>query len=458
MYVLKQFPPAEAILPESFIAGSRADLELITRTFCEAYNADVGVEYAEEWINFRDNIAPQSDSVDEYVRNHPLHIPFHDTLVRGAPICVKNAEEAGGHTLPPLPRNRPRKSRPLDYVQWSRRGEQKKATDPSSLLPNVVVEGPPGIERYSVPVHCKSSKVSVFDTIPSSGVRLPPLIATNKDDAIDVKEVDAIASGDYENEQDSESDLDETDNDNEINGWMTCRGIYNIPLYGCARDCVGNTFTIPNKFISKAFFGSKCPSGKIYSIVRKSGAETGDVYFKFYNHVMFPEEPPPEDSDEYCFVRCVEFMSSNINRRMMEWDKKSPVKKAAPREKRSHWQMEVVGPALFDQKHDVDVSSGRKLRSGCVIDSTTTEIIEEPPSSHVTVTTATAMPVSSTLPRTRSSVQQTTLPPIHVQREQLRQKVHQSLANKGYRKPTEHVELSDLSSSESDNSDSDAST
>jgi hypothetical protein len=179
MYLLQSFPRLEtAKFPlEAFIQGSRAELEDVTRKFCQQYNTDVGVTYAEEWENFRDNIAPQSDSVEEWACFHHVHIPFEGTIMRDEAINVApRPDDTRYHPAQAgRPRNRPRKSIPLDYVNWSRRGDKKTSTDPSTLLPNVVVEGPPGIERYSVPVHCTTSSNSVVLPLARSRVRLPPL-------------------------------------------------------------------------------------------------------------------------------------------------------------------------------------------------------------------------------------------------------------------------------------------
>jgi hypothetical protein len=165
MYILSEYPDALLcpIKPEEFIQGSRELLENITSRFCESYNTDVGLEYAKEWEHFRDHVAPQSDSVEEYVQSHPLHIPFHDALTRGGPVRVPSAvNETRDRCAHELIKNRPRKSRPLDYVSWSRRGQQKRTDDPSSLMPNVVIEGPPGIERFSVPVQCRPIAKSLW--------------------------------------------------------------------------------------------------------------------------------------------------------------------------------------------------------------------------------------------------------------------------------------------------------
>jgi hypothetical protein len=448
MYLLNTFPTAHTIEPEPFVQGSRAELEDVTRKFCEEYNSDAGLDYAKEWVHFRDNDAPQNDSVDDWVRTHPLHVPFHDTLVRGAPVYVSDVPK-DGMCAPPVARNRPRKSKPLDYVTWSRRGEDKDSKDPCLKFPNIVVEGLPGIERFSVPVHCRSSSNS-DNTLSTSGCRLPPL-ATDSDVRVDAVHISntcsaAATTGDVvktdSGSEHSDEDDEYTDSDTDVNGWVTCRGTHDIPKYYCARDCVGNTFTVPKKFLTKAHFGDKCPRGKIHSIVRKVGAESNDVYFKFYNHVHFPEEPPSEDSDEYCYVRCVDFMSSSVNRRMMEWDKsyRESVQAKAPRKKRDFWAYENVGPALYDKEPDVDVNSGRKLRStrlrrdaspslNTIEDDEDREDCKSDPGDTSAAISAVALPPPSSSRSTRQSA--TSLPSMDVQNAQLRHNIRTKLVQKG---------------------------
>lgn len=475
MYVLQSFPTATAIAPEEFIQGSRAELEDVTRRFCEQYNSDVGVDYAREWEDFRDNIAPQSDSVQEWVKDHPLHIPFHDTLVRGAPLRITTdpGDALRERTLT-CAHNRPRKSKPLDYVTWSRRGQSKIPSNPSSKFPNVVVEGPPDVERYSVPVHCKKSK-HADRHLSTSGIRLPPI--SRKDISIVPTEMTLAEaeseilssttgadfnSGDASSsEASSGSDTDSTDSDVEVNDWVTCHGPHHIPRYYCARDCVGNTFTVPEKLLVKAPFGDKCPTGKVHSIVRKAGADSNDVYFKFYNHVKYPDEPPPEDSDDYCYVPCTTFMSSDVNKRKMNWDKsyRQTAQTKAPRQKKKIWAYEPKKRALFDDGSDEETDEvlrkPRKLRSGRTLDRKDDTAEEEgaalnsaDPSD--TDTPPVSVPSSRRQRRSHSSV--VSLPPVHVQREDLRQR----LVNKGIlqdrpaKDEEEDVELSECTSSSSE--------
>ena len=153
MYLLQSFPNMNDIPLEEFIEGSRKELEDITRQFCEEYNSDVGIAFAREWEYFRDHVAPQSDSVEEWNKDHPVHIPFKGTLLRGDALSVSTNKRGDSNpNLVHRPANRARKSIVLDYLNWSRRGERRESSDPASALPNIVVDGPAGIERYSITV------------------------------------------------------------------------------------------------------------------------------------------------------------------------------------------------------------------------------------------------------------------------------------------------------------------
>lgn len=478
MYLVSKYPDVPAILPEEFIQGSRADLELVTNKFVEQYNSDVGDEYAREWENFRDNVAPQNDSVEDWVKDHPLHVPFHDTLVRGDPVNVPMIEsnEALRDKARQGTRNRPRKSKPLDYLQWSRRGETKSKRDPSSKFPNIVVEGPPGIERYSVPVHCRASH-DPGHKLSTAGLHLPPISHSKDVEVVPTQMTLAEAESEIMSATMEESDEDRkrsseastedasshgddsdasTDSDIEVNDWVTCRGPHHIPRYYCARDCVGNTFTVPDNMLKKASFGAKCPHGKVHSIVRKVGAQPNDVYFKIYNHMEHPDAPPPEDSEDFCYVPCTSFMSSDINRRMMCWDQsyRKPVQRKE-REKKRTWAMEPARRALYDEASGDDSNSEvrhpRKLRSGRLIKSQEEDIVEEEEASGPILPSP--VPVA---PRRNYSRHSTavSLPPIHLQRENIRKKLVSKGVLPGIQKASpDHVELSDLSSeSESDSS------
>ena len=475
MYTLESFPTAASIEPEEFIQGSRAELVDVTRRFCEQYNSDVGADYAREWEDFRDNIAPQSDSVQEWVKDHPLHIPFHDTLVRGDPIRVPS-EEGDGYVRStcahPYARNRPRKSITLDYVNWSRRGEAKNPSDPSVKFPNIVVEGPSGIDRYSIPVHCKESKHSAKH-LSTSGLHLPPLTTSDSSVIIPTEAVTVTGIESEREESDegsADSGGDSTDSDAVVNDWVTCRGPHHIPRYYCARDCVGNTFTVPEKMLTKAPFGEKCPNGKIHSIVRRVGSDPNDVFFKFYNHMKYPNDPPPEDSDDFCYIPCRTFMSSDESRRNMVWDSSyhQQVRQYKPRARRGKkrtWAYEPVHDNESDEDDAAVLTRPRKLRSGKTLnsqpinDGMCDSVEENCLRNTAAATVVSDLPRSSDLStRDLSGSRVVPHPPVQVQREMLRQQIHQSLVRKGIRKDTDDniVELSDITSESDSESDSDS--
>ena len=181
MYLLQRLPEGVP-KPEGFVQGSRAMLEEVTTKMIATYQSDAGKSVVEEWVNFRDNIAPQSDSVTEHIKLHPehWHIPLREQLFGGA-ACVH------GEDIPSRARKsrsstgkvpgRERESRQLDYVKWGRRGVAQKDCR-AKHFPNVVVRGPPDV-KYSVPVYCRS-KPEKKSTAPKKrgrkAVPQPPLV------------------------------------------------------------------------------------------------------------------------------------------------------------------------------------------------------------------------------------------------------------------------------------------
>jgi hypothetical protein len=164
MFLLQRFPDGE-LKPEGFIEGSRAMLEDVTTKMVEAYQSDAGKAVAKEWIKFRDQVAPQSDSVTEHIKQHPehWHIPLRDVLFSDA-ACVTGKDiparvrklRSSAKKAPP---GRDRESKQLDSVCWTRRGVQKSRGDPALHFPNEVVRGPPGV-NFSVPVYCRAKPSS----------------------------------------------------------------------------------------------------------------------------------------------------------------------------------------------------------------------------------------------------------------------------------------------------------
>jgi hypothetical protein len=117
MYLLKSLPPADLELtPDAFIQGSRLELEkvvsAIAKTFLRHLPATV-----DEWINFRDTIAPQDDSAERYMAEKGMKIPFKDQLFNGSAFASRES--------PPMElQNLPEREtvRFTGSVQWSGRG------------------------------------------------------------------------------------------------------------------------------------------------------------------------------------------------------------------------------------------------------------------------------------------------------------------------------------------------
>jgi len=183
MYILNTLPEGVP-RPEPFVEGSRAVLEQVTRKIEETYHSDESGAVAAEWVDFRDNIAPQSDDVAEHLKLHPehWHIPLHNELFDGA------IGEHGEHIPPrarksrpvnPPPAPRDRESKQLDYVQWSRRGVRREKDDLAEKLPNIVVRGPKNV-HFSVPLSCRSKKAAEKrapdDEEPELPVHLPDIM------------------------------------------------------------------------------------------------------------------------------------------------------------------------------------------------------------------------------------------------------------------------------------------
>ena len=137
-YLLSELPSGESH-PESFIEGSRSQLETVLRKVSSHYsppsasangssirpvgnpNRLYGDSIVAEWHDFADNIAPESDDAVEYCAKFPLHIPLRALLFNNA-----------------LPRPPPARVIPLvdqiaapamttrDSITWSRRGERRR--------------------------------------------------------------------------------------------------------------------------------------------------------------------------------------------------------------------------------------------------------------------------------------------------------------------------------------------
>ena len=138
MYVLNRFPTAE-IKPQSFIEGSKSQLDSVLRKVISHYAPNKSLDdmivrpvqhpmrhfgdpVVAEWVDFALNKAPLDDNAENYCTSQPLRIPFHshlfvndDTVFSAQPL-LESAEA----------RARIPDSEALDSVLWSRRGVKRK--------------------------------------------------------------------------------------------------------------------------------------------------------------------------------------------------------------------------------------------------------------------------------------------------------------------------------------------
>ena len=153
MYLLQRIPTG-VIEPEEFIENSRAELERVVGRIQHHYapsNNNVGVPpevnrtchgdpIVAEWIDFATNIAPLSDSVEEYCSIVPLHIPFLKELFNdhGEPFVNNNPIEQTKIT-------KALEVKALNSVTWSRRGIARHKNDPANTSARLPIR-PPSID------------------------------------------------------------------------------------------------------------------------------------------------------------------------------------------------------------------------------------------------------------------------------------------------------------------------
>ena len=74
--ILKSFPSGD-LKPQAFVEGSIDKIKRVAAAVKAKFNREAGV--IRDWNAFLANI-PKSDDADEYVRDHPLYIPFRKEL------------------------------------------------------------------------------------------------------------------------------------------------------------------------------------------------------------------------------------------------------------------------------------------------------------------------------------------------------------------------------------------
>jgi hypothetical protein len=119
MCILKSLP-SEQPQPYPFVQGSRGVLDNVVYKVESNYTRN-HPNIVKQWKEWARDVAPQSDSVEEYVRDHPLNVPLGDILFSGAPVDttpVRPLEESTFHEL--------KRMRTTDCVQWSRWGFRRE--------------------------------------------------------------------------------------------------------------------------------------------------------------------------------------------------------------------------------------------------------------------------------------------------------------------------------------------
>lgn len=74
--ILKSFPSGD-LKPQAFVEGSIEKIKKVAAAVKAKFNREAGV--IRDWNAFLLNV-PKSDDADEYVRQHPLYIPFRNEL------------------------------------------------------------------------------------------------------------------------------------------------------------------------------------------------------------------------------------------------------------------------------------------------------------------------------------------------------------------------------------------
>ena len=344
---------------EPFVVGSHQLLHDVTHKMLHKFNSDATQPLHDEWKNFRDHIAPQSDSVEDYIAENPLHIPFRKELYERR-RRLDELIESRVTTIQKEYGERSRKSIPLDYVQSSKR--KKKRGDPALLHPSMVVEGPPGV-TYSEPVYCSESNRR-------------PRNSSNDSPVPDVQ-LKAVIDSTLDNlEECLSSDEDPTDSEVEDSmNLVTCRTPRALPHnYGNPLGFVGWKFQVMPKYARRAEYANKCADGIIAAVVRPPGCRNDytQLMFKFYNYKEL-SEAPPDGSPNWVYVPCTQFLSSSDSRRMMKWvTVQNDVKKHSRgnREKNERWEYTTAPPSgVFDRYDrstllsDEDMNTGPRTRS-----------------------------------------------------------------------------------------------
>ncbi len=145
MFVLRRPPPTGIVLlPERFVPGSRDLLCRVVDAIIRSFHMHLP-DVVAEWINFRDNIAPQDDDAVSFMNLNGMYIPLKEELF-GVDATTTTPEASSINLLEAREQVKFTAS-----VQWSGRGRNNTSTssvpyvcsDPSgACAAPVIVEAP----------------------------------------------------------------------------------------------------------------------------------------------------------------------------------------------------------------------------------------------------------------------------------------------------------------------------
>ena len=153
----------------------------------------------------------------------------------------------------------------------------------------------------------------------------------------------------------------ETDSGKSDNGWVHCRRAskHHLPRYGDPILVVGATFLVSKKHGHKFLYGDELDVGKIHSVVRRHGSNV--PFFKFYNLLEYPENPPPVGSASFKYQQCNHMKSTDEKRTGIKWTARSTSeKKKRVRKQYFETQYGLANRGLYDKEDGLDVIRRKK--------------------------------------------------------------------------------------------------
>ena len=251
--------PTGKLSPVPFIEGFRASLEEIMAAVELKYHMNACAVL--QWREFL-QAAPQNDNVEDYIANHPMHIPLAQALF--------GINENGDFTPPAAAaatsRSRERPHREMET--WM--------SQPSARV---------GLSSYADEPYIRVEPRT----------RLP--VPGDEDPVFQSYYVEA-------GEEPEDSSQDEADMPSR---WCTVRRETKVHRYGDAKRYVGRMFQRTHKKYRRSDY--RWAKGRIVSVVRNKDILNGELHFKFYSPVEFPDSIPTNESD-YGYERCALVMST----------------------------------------------------------------------------------------------------------------------------------------------------